>query len=405
MSQAGFRRLVWIFWGLIAVGHLARLPVELHAAGGTLELLPLLGRFLWTIFPLIFSAIGALIVTRQAQNPIGWLLLVPAGIMVILGPIEAHINSLTAAPPPTFLNFFLLWLSNTGWLLLIFPLILVTLLFPTGRPPSPRWRWLMWAIIALPVLFICLTFFVEEIGPLEDGWRIANPLGFVSAEWLETYFVPVWLISLAAVTILAAASLLVRYRRSGHAVRQQIKWLLYAGGIFTVYYVPLLFMNDELMSSLFGELFDLILILVILNFPLAIGIAILRYRLYDIDLIIRRTVVYTVVTAVLAVVYFGSVVLLQQLTEQLAGGQSPLAIVLSTLGIAALFSPLRRRVQAAVDRRFFRQKYDAQQVLARFARTARDETDLALLRQALEQVVNETIRPQQAFLWLRERQD
>ncbi len=216
---------------------------------------------------------------------------------------------------------------------------------------------------------------------------------------------PVWLISLAAVTILAAASLLVRYRRSGHAVRQQIKWLLYAGGIFTVYYVPLLFMNDELMSSLFGKLFDLILILVILNFPLAIGIAILRYRLYDIDLIIRRTVVYTVVTAVLAVVYFGSVVLLQQLTEQLAGGQSPLAIVLSTLGIAALFSPLRRRVQAAVDRRFFRQKYDAQQVLARFARTARDETDLALLRQALEQVVNETIRPQQAFLWLRERQD
>ncbi len=402
MNSLSSRRSVWIIWGLIAAGNLARLPVELSASDDAFRLLPLISRFLWTIFPIIFSGIGALIVVRQPRNVIGWLLMAPAGAMVLVEPIEAHFAGLKTAPPPTALNFLLLWSTNVGWLLLIFPLLLIILLFPTGRPASRRWGWLIWAILGLPALFALIGLFVQELPNVAGTWVIESPFGFIPVEWLESRFIPVWLVLLAAVTILAAGSLLARYRQAEYAVRQQIKWLLYAGGIFTLYYVPLLFLNDEMMTSLFGEFFDLVLILVILTFPLAIGIAILRYRLYDIALIIRRTVIYTVLTAALAAVYFGSVVLLQQLTEQLTGGQSPLAIVLSTLAIAALFSPLRRRVQEGVDRRFFRQKYDARQVLAQFAHTARDEVSLESLRGTLREVVQQTVQPRSVQIWLQQ---
>jgi hypothetical protein len=142
--------------------------------------------------------------------------------------------------------------------------------------------------------------------------------------------------------------------------------------------------------------------LAVMAIPAAIAIAILRYRLYDIDVIIRKTLLYGALTGLLALVYFGSVVLLQGLFEALTGQSSPIVIVISTLLIAALFIPLRRRLQRAIDRRFFRQKYDAQQVLAQFAKTARDEVELEALTAELARVTRETVQPESLTIWLRE---
>ena len=194
------------------------------------------------------------------------------------------------------------------------------------------------------------------------------------------------------------ASLFVRFRRADPVERSQLKWLLYAGGVFLIVYA-----GAGFASNLSGnDLFEIALLLSILSLPAAIAIAILRYRLYDINVVIRKTLVYTAVTALLALVYFGSVVLLQRLVSVLTGiEQSPLAVVVSTLAIAALFTPLRRRIQDAVDRRFYRKKYDAQQVLAQFALTARDETDLDPLLGELTRVVQETMQPEGVSVWLK----
>ena len=193
--------------------------------------------------------------------------------------------------------------------------------------------------------------------------------------------------------VLALLSLALRFHRAAGVERQQIKWLLY---------VAALFLTAQLAIS-FGAIGEQFTSLVALGFPIAIGIAVLRYRLFDIDVIIRKTLVYTALTALLALVYFGSVVLLQRLFGAVTGiGQSPLAVVVSTLVIAALFTPLRRRIQDVIDRRFFRKKYDAQRILAQFALTARDETDLDALTAELVRVVQETLQPEGVSVWLRQ---
>ena len=201
----------------------------------------------------------------------------------------------------------------------------------------------------------------------------------------------------------SVVSLFMRYRRAQYVEREQIKWLLFAGAFFVVVYGLTFFLSSAEECRLDNGLTNLLLVLSILAFPIAIAIAILRYQLYDIDIIIRKTLVYTLLTALLGLVYFGSVILLQRLFGRLTGvAQSPLAVVVSTLVIAALFTPLRRRIQDWIDRRFYRKKYNAQQVFAQFALTARDQTDLDALTAELAHVVQETMQPKQVSVWLRE---
>ncbi len=197
--------------------------------------------------------------------------------------------------------------------------------------------------------------------------------------------------------VASAFALVVRTRRAGRAERQKIKWLAYGGAVV----VGAVFVSGGT-AALWGDAAGIAVIAVaLLGLPISTGIAIVGYRLYDIDLLINRSLVYGALTAMLAAVYVGGVIFSQSLFRALTGGESQLAIVASTLANAALFNPLRRRVQAFVDRRFYRRKYDAAKALGAFNARLRDETDLVTLSDALVGVVRETMQPAHASVWLR----
>ena len=347
-----------------------------------------------------FAITGALVISRQPRNVVGWLLMIE-GSAAFIWPLDIYFNNLAQPPAnPSLLFMVGLWFWGWLWLWLIFPILFLLLFFPTGRVLSPRWRWVAALGVGLCAFFILYSTFSSSWVVQDDSWTVNNPIGFLQFEFP---MLP-WVILLFSFVGLSVASLFVRFRRAQPVEREQIKWLLYAAGLFFVIY-SITFVTSDAEGAV-ADLGGVLLFLGILAFPVAIAISILRYRLYDIDVIIRRTFVYAVLTVLLALVYFGSVVLLQQLFGAVTGAeQSPLAIVVSTLVIAALFAPLRRRVQDWIDRRFFRKKYDAQQVLAQFALTARDETDLDALTAELVRVVQETMQPESVSVWLRRTDD
>jgi hypothetical protein len=321
-------------------------------------------------------------------------------------PNENYIRSFSSAPPqPPVLLILALWFTYWNWLLVVLPVLFIPALFPTGRPLSLRWRWLIVAGVALAAYFFLLAslqsrFSGANIDPPME-WSIANPIGFLPDTTVETLIGP-FIVGLILVTILSFASIFIRYRGAGLVERQQIKWLLYACALFATAYIARLMITD--LYGLMNDIRKTLSNLTYLALPAAIAIAILRYRLWDIDVIIRRTLVYGALTATLALVYFGSVVLLQQLLGALVGqADSPLAIVVSTLGMAALFTPLRRRIQSDIDRRFYRSRYDAEQTLAAFSARLRDEVDIDSLSQHLVAVVQETMQPENISLWLKQQ--
>ena len=390
----------WFSFEIIALTSVwaARLDAAAAQPGSSLE-----HRFGYLAGP-VFALMGALILTYRPDNRVGWLLMLPGASAFVL--VDAYLGPLidgSAPLPPTLTPglWLALWYSNWNWTLLIFPLLWLMLLFPTGRPISRRWGWLVWVGVVLMLFLLLLATFGTPMSPGSGSadWSYPNSIGLIQAAQVDqsavfTLFaaiMPVWV-------ILCLAALVVRYRRAGPVERQQMKWLLLATAIFVAAYLPAFLVTSwDSETSIWSVLWMAAMLLI----PAAIGIAILRYRLFDIDVIIRKTLVYTVLTALLALVYFGSVILLQGLFGGLTGvEQSPLAVVVSTLGIAALFTPLRRRIQNGIDRRFFRKKYDAQQVLAQFAQTARDETDLDALTAELARVAQETLQPEHVSIWL-----
>jgi hypothetical protein len=370
-----------------------------QAQGG--DIYEQLDAVLWSLSPLAFVVPGALIFARQPRNTIGLLLVVPGLLMAT--PLDLYLRSLTSPPvSPSVFFYLLVWLNGWGWVLLIFPLLFIPLLFPTGRPLSSSWRWVLWLGVGMLVFFTFVAAFAQVWGPIEGyQWAVRNPIGFISQEWFDTYFMAPWSTALAALTFLSVISLLVRFKRAGTLEREQIKWLLYACAVFVLIYIPGIWISD--MQNEVNVIWSLLFILAILCIPLSIAVAILRYRLYDIDVIIRRTLVYGWLTATLALVYFGGVVFLQGLLVIVTGeSRSEIVTVVTTLAIAALFTPLRKRIQRDIDRRFYRRKYNAEQALASFALLVRDETNLDELTGRLVDVVQETIQPADAWLLLRD---
>ena len=344
------------------------------------------------IFPLaltVSAMVGALVASRRPENPVGWFFLGSAGCFALSEVAEGYA---TYGLPGTLAMAWLMswvWLPGVALLLFFLPLY-----FPDGRVVSPRWRWLV--RVALVFCVGGALYSALSPGEIPASGGIVNPLGIEAlrqvSELLGTFVFVLYFAFLFA----SAASLVVRFRRSGSVERQQIKWLAFAALA-----IPIWFLTNAPIEEASRSLFVVIDALVVSTLiPVAAGIAILRYRLYDIDVVINRALVYGTLTVTLALVYVGSVVGLQAAFRSLTGQESTLAIVASTLAIAALFNPLRRRVQGFVDRRFYRRKYDARKTLEAFAAKLRDETNLEALNDELVDVVRQTMQPAHVSLWL-----
>jgi hypothetical protein len=342
---------------------------------------------------LTFSVVGAIIASRHPRNTIGWLFC-SVGVTIGLNSFAGDYAEfwLASGFGMRSLGETAAWFSSWLWILLVYvPTSLLLLLFPDGRLPSPRWRPVAWGV-ALGTAGGVVGYALEA-GPLVDFPQIANPYG-VDGPVVGMAGVA-GSIAAAGSMVASAVSLIVRLRRAGSEQRQQIKWLAYGGavvvgticvgGLITLWSVPVTIV---------------IMAVSLLGLPVFTGIAIVRYRLYDIDLLINRTLVYGPLTATLVALYFGAVVLLQRIFVTLTGQQSTLVVAASTLLIAALFNPLRRRIQSFIDRRFYRRKYDAAKILEAFSIKLRDETGLEALNEDLVGVVAETMQPEHVSLWL-----
>jgi hypothetical protein len=332
-----------------------------------------------------YAVIGATIASRLPNHPIGWICCA-IGLIAALDHFggEYAVYALLALPHSLPGGEAMLWLQGWFWMLFIGLIVFLLLLFPTGRLPSSRWRPFAWVSVAM------------ISGGVIWSSAISPDVGFNAPPS------PVQL-SVLLLGGVAAASVVVGRRGARGVERQQIKWLLYVGPIFFVASgLHIGFYYFWLAEGSWGLWASYLLVIVGgLSVPIAIGVAILRYRLYEIDLLINRTLVYGSLTATLVVLYFGGIVVLQRVFVALTGQQSTLAVVASTLLIAALFTPLRRRIQSFIDRRFYRRKYDARKTLEAFSARLRDETDLDALRDDLVGVVAETMQPAHVSLWLR----
>jgi hypothetical protein len=339
---------------------------------------------------LSYLTVGLIIAAKRPSNPLGWLLLL-VGLILGLNELLHYYADYTRSYRPGSLpgGLAVAWVSTWIWAV-IFPILpFVFLLFPDGRLPSPRWRPLAWAagltggLVLLEVPF--------RAGPLEYFPTIQNPAGIpaltpaVFATLTRVYFV---------VLLLSAVSLLIRFRWAGREERQQLKWVAYTAslvGLQTLVGPWLPVALNAVLSTLLN-----------VAFTAAIAVAILKYRLYDIDRLISRTLVYGLLTVILGAGYVGAVLVLGQLFGEVSGEPPSWAVAGATLAVAALFQPVRQRIQDVVDRRFNRRKYDAIRTVEVFSSRLRDQVDLDALSAELLAVIDQTMQPTTASLWLRE---
>jgi hypothetical protein len=392
VSRRTAARLGWSLFGLSAlllgVAFVLNLGRPQHA-----DLNRTTGELLGQLVFVLFGWFGALIVWRRPSHPIGWLLCA-FGLANGLAAFAAEyaIYGLVSHPGAAPGAGALAWV--TSWLFAVNLALLTALLllFPSGRPPSPRWRWVLGltsvgnGLVVIGALALWPrrgAALLQTNGPAPAG---------VLAELGNAGF---W--AALAALLAAGASLVVRFRRARGVERQQLKWLLYAV-VIAILGTPLLSLAPSRTPELAVDLASALLIALI---PVAVGLAILRYRLYDIDRLINRTLVYGLLTALLAGVYALVVLVPGQLFGGLGTNQPSWAVAVATLAVAALFRPARRRIQQVVDRRFNRRKYDAAKTIEAFSARLREELDLDALSTELLAVVDQTMQPTQASLWLR----
>lgn len=407
MSARRISGLTWLVLALTTAVLVANLPLIVMngfrnpwnwgtAASGVLVLVP----------AATFGVIGAALTRQHPRNAVGWICLTCGLAFAFTGlaaqyalyAIEVHPGALPGAATVA-------WLANWDYLLFVAPLgIYLVLLFPDGRLPSRRWRAVAW-LGAVSTLAGGVADAVFP-GPLPSQLSIQNPYGIEDAQELIDLVSVLGFFGLVSCMLAAAGSMVGRLRRAVGVERQQLKWFAFAASALAIVFFPIVMISSigwsgtDLSATPLGlRIAEDVAMVLFAGPPIATGIAITRYRLYDIDVVINRTLVYGALTATLAGTYLAGVLLLQFALSPLTEDSS-LAIVASTLGVAALFQPARRSIQAIVDRRFYREKYDAARTLEQFGARLRVEVDLDALADDLLSAVSDTMRPAHTSLWL-----
>ena len=408
-------RLAWTLFGVTAVCLLVNLVVAVLNTSGPdpVSFGAAVGSSAFYLTSFAFTAVGVVIAVRRPRNPIGWILMA-IGFVWELPSEEVVRYGAVTAPGSVPGSDVLAVLTSSAWVPgigLIGTFLL--LLFPDGHLPSRRWRPVAWVsaltlsvvTVAIPLLPLSL----REVAAYSFLPTEPNPLGVAALAPVAVLSDAV-LLAVPLCIITCAVSVVVRFRRARGVERQQLKWLAVAGVVTAVVYLLVMVLsliyggmawNDETTPAWLDVVQNLF-VFVLIAIPVAVGIAILRYRLYDIDRIINRALVYGGLTVALAVVYLTGVLGVGAVVRAVSGQQrSDLVVAASTLLVAGLFAPLRRRMQALIDRRFYRRRYDAQQAAGRFAVRVRDKVDLTALQTDLVHIVTTTIQPSTVSLWVR----
>jgi hypothetical protein len=387
--------LAWWTWLLtLALYGVALAIIEIVGHSAATQQETWLARMTLLVAFISFTTVGALVSSRQPRNAIGWIFL-GVGFLVAVSVFGGEYANYVFVEEPGSLpgGYVAGWLYLWTWFPVLGLIVLVPMLFPDGRVPGRRWRLVVWALAVCTAVNVVLWCFRPGSinAPDEPPWP-DNPLGIAALDSVYDALEAVSALVLAVFLLLSVTASVVRFRRSRGDERQQLKWMTY-GVVVWIVLIP----GSLLMP---GDLEDVFFALTIGVLPAATAIAMFKYRLYEIDRVISRTLVYGALTVILGLAYVGLVLAGQAVFSSFAGG-GDLAIAGSTLVVAALFLPLRSRIQRVVDHRFYRRRYDAQRTLEAFGARLRDEVGLETLQAELRAAVDETMQPAHASVWLR----
>ena len=397
MSKRTAFWLAWFTWALYLIIAIVTLLFQMKNAPSNL-----LSDLFDALVLLAFATVGALIASRRPDNPIGWLFCISTLLWALGNVLQEYttyalITVPGSLPAGALMGVIGHWIGGIGFFLM---LTFLLLLFPNGHLPSPRWRFLAWLIAVLLALY-SISFLLSPYPYANSAIdlrleAVRNPIGVGSANDLFDQLGGITPLLLFPTILACIVSVFLRFRRASGVERQQLKWFTYGMRLSILMIIIIIILIFSTANG--GSSWPFYLAVVCI--PISAGIAMLRYRLYDIDVLINRTLIYGILTAVLALAYAISILVLQYLLSAFTEG-SQLAIVGSTLVIAVLFQPLRSRIQRIIDRRFYRSKYDAARTLSAFSARLRSEVDLQQLSEHLLTVVQETMQPTHVSLWLR----
>ncbi len=386
----------WVATTAIAAGLVLNVVNQQHANAG---LTPPVGHdIVFSVWAAAYATVGALIAVRKPGNVVGWLLLA-GGLVLAVSSLMFEYANWALAPRHAPGGTLALWIAQTPSTLFLILISLALLVFPDGRLPGPRWRPVVWLSgVGCACLLIGLGLLP---GSMDSNIAVENPIGVGETRWaLNALQVSGWIVTLVLFAAAGTATV-VRLRRSSGATRQQMKWVSYAAAVLGVVWTQWTVMYlSQLYAGLVADIELVVTSAAIAGVPIAMGIAILRYRLYEIDVIIRKTLVYTVLVAALSVVYIGGVAVLSEVLRTVAGESGAMVVTLSTLGVAAAFQPLRRRIQHVVDHRFYRDRYDTTRIADQFNQRMREQIDLDALRGELLSAITTTLQPSSVTLWM-----